>query len=191
MTQEMEYNDKTGYNAIDSLRKNLLGILDEIHAMKKYKLDTSKLELRLKEFEEKFKIKDSDLKNTKMPFEEMQRDMEVFVLGDLVKELQSITDDYRKDIAPLYKIYTLFTEIDEAINNIGDINRVIELSKTLIDSINEINTHNSVESTTLINAAYNIIFNALQYETVYEKDELLQYVIILNMSSNKENQAQC
>lgn len=187
MTATQEYDELLGYKAIDSLRKNLVGAIDQIHAMKYYKIDTTYLENKLKEFESRFNIEDEKLKNTKMPFVEMQKDLEAFVLGDLVKSLQELTYEYQRDIDPLYKIYTLFTEIDDNIYLAGDVSRLTELTIMLIDHINSIDTHNSVEATNLINAAYNTIFNAMQYEAIYDKDDIINYINAKNLDSNRES----
>ena len=187
MIATQEYDELLGYKAIDSLRKNLVGAIDQIHTMKVYKIDTTYLENKLAEFEAKFNIEDKKLKDTKMPFIEMQKDLEGFVLGELVKELQELTYEYQRDIDPLYKIYTLFTEVDNVINSKGDVSRLIELTIMLIDHINSIDTHNSVEATNLINKAYETIFNAMQYEVIYNKDDIINYINTKNLDSNREN----
>ena len=187
MYATQEYDELLGYKAIDSLRKNLVGAIDQIHAMKYYKIDTTHLENKLKEFETRFNIEDEKLKNTKMPFIEMQKDLEAFVLGDLVKSLQELTYEYQRDIDPLYKIYTLFTEIDNIIYIMDDVSRLTELTIMLIDHINSIDTHNSIEATNLINKAYETIFNAMQYEAIYDKDDIINYINAKNLDSNREN----
>ena len=186
MTQQQEYNEETGYRAVEKYRSNLDGIINEIKAIKKYKIDTTSIEERLNKVDKELKKLEERINKLSLNSEAMIRESEGFILGPSVKELKDITEDYRRNIKPLYEIYTLLNEINETIIEIGDINRVEELSKILINSINNIDTHNNVDVTTLVDAAYHSIFDALQYETVYEKDNLLQYITSLNLSSNKE-----
>ena len=186
MTQQEEYYEEVGYRAVEKYRSNLEGIINEINAIKEYKIDTASIEDKLKVVDEELKALDKRIKELSLTSEAMITESEGFILGPLVKELKDITDEYRRNIKPLYEIYTLLTEINETINKIGDVNRVIELSKLLINSINNINTHNNVDVTTLVDAAYHSIFDALQYEIVFNKNDLFKYINTLNLSSNKE-----
>lgn len=179
----------SGYERFDALKKNLEGIFDKINQMKKYKLDISYYEEKLEEFKREFKLKDDFLQSSKMPFESMQKDYEAFTLTECNKKLEKLTQEFEDNVTPIYNIYLLFRTIDEKLNdkNDDDINDVIKQTILLIDQINGIYTHNKIEVTRLVERAYETIYNALLYEEVYGRTELLEYLKKKNLSSNREN----
>ncbi len=187
MYATQECDELLGYKAIDTQRKNLVGAIDQIHAMKYYKIDITHIENKLDELDSQFDKINKHLENNKMPFPEMQKDSEGFVLGNLVNAYKDLNLEYQRDIEPLYKIYTLFTEIDDNIYLAGDVSRLTELTIMLIDHINSIDTHNNTETISLINKAYETIFNAMQYEAIYNKDDIINYINSKNLDSNREN----
>ena len=187
MTATQEYDELLGYKAIDTQRKNLEGAIDQIHAMKYYKIDITHIENKLNELDSQFNKINKHLENNKMPFPEMQKDSEGFVLGNLVNAYKDLNLEYQRDIEPLYKIYTLFTEVDNIIYLMDDVSRLSKLTIMLIDHINSIDTHNNTDTISLINKAYETIFYAMQYEAIYDKDDIINYINAKNLDSNRES----
>jgi len=189
MVQAQFADLSTGYERFDALKKNLEGIFEKVRAMKKYRIDISYYEDKLETFKKEFKLADDFLQNNKMPFEGMQKDYEAFTLGECNRSLEKLTDEFEENITPIYNIYLLFNMIDEKIKNEDDddIEDVIKQTILLIEQINNINTHNKIEVTELIERAYETIYSALLYEEVYKRHDILDYLKKKNLSSNREN----
>ena len=176
---QTQFADLTsGYERFDALKKNLEGIFAKIYEMKEYKLDISYYENKFEEFKKEFKLADDFLQSSKMPFEGMQKDYEAFTLTECNKKLEKLTMEFEENVTPIYNIYLLLTTIDQKLydQNDDDIDDVIRQTILLIDQINSIYTHNKIEVTRLIDKAYETIFNALLYEKVYGKQDILEYL---------------
>ena len=187
---QTQFADLTsGYERFDALKKNLEGIFDKVYQMKKYKLDISYYERKFEEFKKEFQLADDFLQSSKMPFENMQKDYEMFTLTKCNKSLENLTIEFEENVTPIYNIYLLFNNIDEKLNdeNDDDIEDVIRQTILLIDQINGIYTHNKIEVTRLIERAYETIYNALLYEEVYSRHDILDYLKRKNLSTNREN----
>lgn len=187
---QVQFADLTsGYERFDALAKNLEGIFEKVYAMREYKLDISYYEKKFEEFKKDFKLKDDFLQNTNMPFESMQKDYEGFVLTECNKKLEELTIEFEENVTPIYNIYLLFTMLDGKIKNSNDddIDDVISKTIKLIDQINGVYTHNKIEVTRLVERAYETIYNALLYEEVYGRHDILEYLKGKNLSTNREN----
>ena len=187
---QVQFADLTsGYERFDALRKNLEGIFAKIYQMREFKLDISYYEEKFESFKQEFSLADDFLKSSKMPFEGMQKDYEAFTLGECNKKLEALTDEFEENVTPIYNIYCYFNAIEEKINNRrdDDIDDVVTQTILLIDQINAINTHNKIEVTRLLDKAYEVIFNALLYEKVYDRHDILDFLRRKNLSTNREN----
>ena len=189
MTQVQFADLTSGYERFDALKKNLEGIFDKVYQMREYKLDISYYEDKLEQIKKEFHLADDFLQSSKMPYESMQKTYEDFTLSDVNKALETLTDDFEQNITPIYNIYTYFNAIEDKINkgNAEDIDEVVTQTILLIDQINSINTHNIKEVTRLFDKAYEVIFSALLYEKVYDRQDILNYLRRKNLSTNREN----
>ncbi len=179
----------TGYERFDALKKNLEGIFDKIHQMKEYQLDISYYEKKFEEFKKEFKLADDFLQSSKMPFEGMQKDYEAFTLGECNKKLEKLTMEFEENVTPIYNIYLLLTTIDLKLfdQSDDDIDDIVKQTILLINQINSIYSHNKIEVTRLLDKAYETIFNALLYEKVFNRQDILEYLKSKNLSTNREN----
>ena len=182
-------DNKQGYDKYYALIKNLEGIFEKVYQMNNYKLDISYYENELNRIKEEFHLKDEMLQSSTITFENFRTDFEMFTLGELNKSLEKLTNEFENNVTPIYNIYLLFQSIDKKINNKtdNDIEEVLSETFKLLDSINLISTHNNIETTTLIDRAYETIYNALLYEEVYNRHDILNHIKSLNLSTTRES----
>ena len=187
---QAQFADLTsGYERFDALAKNLEGIFEKVYAMREYQLDISYYEKKFEEFKKEFQLKDDFLKNSHMPFESMQKDYEAFTLTECNKKLEQLTMEFEENVTPIYQIYLLFTMIDSKIKNQeeDDISEVIREAIQLVDSINGISSHNKIEITRLVERSYETLYNALLYEEIFGRHDILEYLKRKNISTNRES----
>ena len=187
---QVQFADLTsGYERFDALRKNLEGIFEKVYQMREYKLNISYYEDKLEQIKEKFHLADTFLKCSIITYEDIKKTYEDFTLGEINKALEDLTIEFEQNVAPIYNIYTYFNAIEDKINegNASNIDGVVTQTILLIDQINNINTHNIKEVTRLFDKAYEVIFSALLYEKVYDRQDILNYLRSKNLSTNREN----
>ena len=193
MTQDLtkeqieNMNLTRGHKEYDSKVKNLEGIFKKIEKI----LDISK-------YKEAFltitsEVNDNPNLSSKMlddmHYNEMQLDYEGFTYGVYNKKLDDLTKEIEKDLLPFYELYLLYTKINMQISDINgeNIGEIILNTKSLIDTLNSLNTHNIKDKNNIINSAYQTIYSVIMYEEIFERNDTLSYINKLNIPANKEN----
>ena len=182
-TQENNIDLTRGHKAFESKAKNIEGIFTKLNGI----LDTSK-------YQEEYSLILRDLKSdpsmeTKMLSENMQMDYEGFVYDKYSVRLDALTKSLESDALPFYEIHLLCNKINSNLNDISgnNIHIVIEYTKSLINALNRLNTHNTKEKNKIINKAYKTIYSVIMYEELFDRSDIFDYVKKLNIPVNIEN----
>ena len=179
----MDYDLTRGYKKYDTAVKNLEGILDKIKVL----FDVTTYQKELDDI--KTQVESDNSLTEKMPFAGMQSDLEAFVFDDYVKKIQEIIEKLESEYQPFYETYLLYTKVNLNIAKISDenISDIIETTKRLIDTLNNLTNNLTDEQKVIINEAYKTIYNVLLYEEIFERNDILTYINTLNIGANKEN----
>lgn len=182
-SQENNIDLTRGHKAFDSKSKNIEGIFTKLEGI----LDTTK-------YQEEYLAILLDLKrdpsmSAKMLSENMQMDYEGFVYDKYSERLDTLTKSLEKDALPFYEIHLLCDKINSNLNDISgnNIHIVVDLTKSLINALNKINTHNGKEKNKIINNAYKTIYSVIMYEELFDRSDIFDYVKKLNIPVNIEN----
>lgn len=172
----------------DAKVKNLEGIFEKLQKMS----DISKLDLS--EYNNDFKKIQQDVENDpnlskKFSFKEMQKDYEQFTFAPYIKRLDGLLEKLEEQLLPYYELYLLSSNIDIQISAVTceNIGEIIRGSISLIDMINSLDATPEKSKNDLIDKAYKTIYNTILYEEIFERSDVLSYILELNNQLNKEN----
>ena len=182
-TQQLNENLSRGHKEYESKIKNVEGILSKLSGI----LDTSKYISELNQIK-------NDLKNdpsfqNKMTFDNFQMDYEEYIYSKYSKRLDELAIKMEKESLPFYELQKLCEKINILLKDISveNISEIIELTIRLIDSVNELNTHNKIEKNRIIDYSYETIYKVIMYEEIFERSDILNYINKLNVKVNIEN----
>ena len=185
--QEVSYSSNVeltrGHKDYDSKVKNLEGILNKIGVV----LDTSAYRRELDAIQEE--VQNDPSLSKQMTFAGMQLEYEGFIYGNYSKRLDELTKKVEEEAMPYYELHLLSSKLEMLLEDVSgeNIPEILMSAKTLLDSINSINTHNKEEKNKLIDKAYQVIYSVILYEEIFDRSELLNYLNSLNIPTNKEN----
>lgn len=177
-------NDLTrGFKEYDSKIKNIESILKKVGNI----FDISNYATELNNIKDEVN-NNKDLGN-KMFSESFTLEYQAMVLAPYIDRLNKLTEKIESELLPFYELHLLSSKInlelaDISAENIGDI---IQYTKTLIDSLNSLNTHNDKNKNNIIENAYQVIYSVILYEELFEVSDILSYINYLNIPANKEN----
>ena len=122
----------------------------------------------------------------------MQVDYAKFSSAPYIKKIDEITKNINTKELPFYYIYALNNELSQkmknhSIENIGDI---VETAKKLLESIDRIDIYDSEDKRAIVAESCKNILDVLLVESVYERNDLLNYVIIRTGDLPKEKISQ-
>lgn len=180
-TEDIEL--RRGYKEYDSKIKNLENIFNKIDEILDISIYSEELQKIKKEADNDYRL------SKKMLSFSMQMDYEGFIFGDYIKRLDALTKKVEDECVPFYELHLLYSKINIQLSqiNINNINEIIENTKLLIDALNSSNTHNKNEKNILIQKAYETIYSVIIYEDIFERNDILSYIISLNIPTNIEN----
>ena len=182
-TQENNIDLTRGHKAFESKSKNIEGIFTKLNGI----LDTTKYQ---EEYAQILKdLKRDPSMSTKMLSENMQMDYEGFVYDKYSDRLDKLTKKLESDALPFYEIHLLCNKIKSNLVNISgeNIHIVIEYTRTLVNALNRLNTHNGKEKNKIIKEAYKTIYSVIMYEELFDRSDIFDYVKKLNIPVNIEN----
>lgn len=172
-----------GYQKYDAMVKNIEGIFNKINQLfdiSEYKKELDKIINDASN--------DSSFSN-KMLYEGMQLDYESFIYDNYIKRLDDLQKKIENELMPLYEIHLLISKINIEVKNISsdNIDDVIEQTLRLVSTINNLRNNLNEQEKKLVNNAYQVIYNVILHEEIFERNDILNYIMKLNNSSIKEN----
>lgn len=172
-----------GHKEYDSKVKNIEGILKKLEGI----LDISEYRKEFNEIIGEFE-KDPSL-STKMLYSGMQMDYEGFVYDKYSDRLDALNYKLSVEALPFYELFLLCSRIQDKLKNVsGDnISDIIEDAKRLVDSVNELNTHNIKDKNSIIEKSYKTIYSVIMYEEIFDRSDILNYIRRINLPVNIEN----
>lgn len=181
--QQLNENVSRGHKEYESRLKNVEGILSKLNGI----LDTSKY---ISEFNQiKEDVKNDPSFQNKMTFDNFQMDYEEYTYSKYSKRLDELAIKMEKESLPFYELQKLCEKINFLLTDLSieNISEIIELTIRLIDSVNELNTHNKIEKNRIIDYSYETIYKVIMYEEIFERSDILDYINKLNIKVNVEN----
>lgn len=177
-------NLTTGQKGYDYRIKNLEGIFDKIENI----FDVSEYKKRFLDIQNNVEKDDKVSKDDFLSLE-MKENWENIVFTSYLKELDDLLVDLEEEYIPFYELYLLYTKINIKINSINNnnIGEIILDAKSLLDIMNNLNTHNIKEKNDLFNNSYEVIYKVIIYEEIFLRSDLLMYIKSLNIPTNIEN----
>lgn len=174
---------KRGRKEYESKIKNLEGIFDKLQKV-----------LNITEYKKEFnQIKndvnnDSSLSNEMISLQ-MQLDYEDYSLKPYIDRLDNLLKNIEDELLPFYELHLLTSKINIEISEVtcDNIHNIINDTKTLIDQVNSLHTHDIKEKNNLIEGAYKTIYSVIMYEEIFERQDILTYINYLNIDVNREN----
>lgn len=171
-----------GFKEFESKVKNLDGIFKKMEDI----LFLSKYEQRKNEIIERAS-RDKGL-DSEMTSSSMQLEYESMVLAPYIKELDDLTKEVEKELMPYYELHLLTTKINFELEYLTEENlvEVLESARKVLDLINKVNTHNDEDKNALVVKGYEMIYQVILQEKLFDRDDTLSYLNEKNVSSNKE-----
>lgn len=176
-----------GHKQYDAVIQNIKGILNKIDTL----FDVSEYKEKVKEIEEK--VKNDDSLNNNMLILDIQMDYEDMIYYGYIDEIKKITDEVNEKYVPFYELYLLTANVNSNISinnyslNLENIKDIIDDTIKLVNSVNNLNTHNIKEKNVLIDEAYKVIYKVVLYEEMFNRSDVLDYINKKNISVNREN----
>ena len=172
-----------GYQKYDAMVKNIEGIFNKINQLfdiTEYKKELDKIINDASN--------DSSFSN-KMLYEGMQLDYESFIYDNYIKRLNDLQEKIENELMPLYEIHLLISKINIEVKNISsdNIDDVIDQTLKLVSSINNLRNNLNDQEKELVKNAYQVIYNVILHEEIFERNDIFNYIMKLNNSSIKEN----
>lgn len=172
-----------GYQKYDAMVKNIEGIFNKINQLfdiSEYKKELDKIINDASN--------DSSFSN-KMLYEGMQLDYESFIYDNYIKRLDDLQKKIENELMPLYEIHLLISKINIGVKNISsdNIGDVIDQTLRLVSTINNLRNNLNDQEKELIKNAYQVIYNVILHEEIFERNDIFNYIMKLNNSSIKEN----
>lgn len=172
-----------GYQKYDAMVKNMEGIFNKINQLfdiSEYKKELDKIINDASN--------DSSFSN-KMLYEGMQLDYESFIYDNYIKRLDDLQKKIENELMPLYEIHLLISKINIGVKNISsdNIGDVIDQTLRLVSTINNLRNNLNDQEKELVKNAYQVIYNVILHEEIFERNDIFNYIMKLNNSSIKEN----
>ena len=172
-----------GYQKYDAMVKNIEGIFNKINQLfdiTEYKKELDKIINDASN--------DSSFSN-KMLYEGMQLDYESFIYDNYIKRLDDLQKKIENELMPLYEIHLLISKINIEVKNISsdNIGDVIDQTLRLVSTINNLRNNLNDQEKELVKNAYQVIYNVILHEEIFERNDIFNYIMKLNNSSIKEN----
>ena len=172
-----------GYQKYDAMVKNIEGIFNKINQLfdiSEYKKELDKIINDASN--------DSSFSN-KMLYEGMQLDYESFIYDNYIKRLNDLQEKIENELMPLYEIHLLISKINIGVKNISsdNIGDVIDQTLRLVSTINNLRNNLNEQEKELVKNAYQVIYNVILHEEIFERNDIFNYIMKLNNSSIKEN----
>ena len=172
-----------GYQKYDAMVKNIEGIFNKINQLfdiSEYKKELDKIINDASN--------DSSFSN-KMLYEGMQLDYESFIYDNYIKRLDDLQKKIENELMPLYEIHLLISKINIEVKNISsdNIGDVIDQTLRLVSTINNLRNNLNDQEKELVKNAYQVIYNVILHEEIFERNDIFNYIMKLNNSSIKEN----
>ena len=172
-----------GYQKYDAMVKNLEGIFNKINKI----FDISEYKKELDKIIDDAS-NDSSFSN-KMLYEGMQLDYESLIYDSYIKRLYELQEKIENNLMPLYEIYLLTSKISIEVKNISsdNIGDVIDQTLRLVSTISNLRNNLNDQEKELVKNAYQVIYNVILHEEIFERNDIFNYIMKLNNSSIKEN----
>lgn len=172
-----------GYQKYDAMVKNLEGIFNKINKI----FDISEYKKELDKIIDDAS-NDSSFSN-KMLYEGMQLDYESFIYDNYIKRLDDLQKKIENELMPLYEIHLLISKINIEVKNISsdNIGDVIDQTLRLVSTISNLRNNLNDQEKELVKNAYQVIYNVILHEEIFERNDIFNYIMKLNNSSIKEN----
>lgn len=172
-----------GYQKYDAMVKNIEGIFNKINQLfdiSEYKKELDKIINDASN--------DSSFSN-KMLYEGMQLDYESFIYDNYIKRLDDLQKKIENELMPLYETHLLISKINIEVKNISsdNIGDVIDQTLRLVSTINNLRNNLNDQEKELVKNAYQVIYNVILHEEIFERNDIFNYIMKLNNSSIKEN----
>lgn len=172
-----------GYQKYDAMVKNIEGIFNKINHLfdiSEYKKELDKIINDASN--------DSSFSN-KMLYEGMQLDYESFIYDNYIKRLDDLQKKIENELMPLYEIHLLISKINIEVKNISsdNIGDVIDQTLRLVSTINNLRNNLNDQEKELVKNAYQVIYNVILHEEIFERNDIFNYIMKLNNSGIKEN----
>lgn len=172
-----------GYQKYDAMVKNIEGIFNKINHLfdiSEYKKELDKIINDASN--------DSSFSN-KMLYEGMQLDYESFIYDNYIKRLDDLQKKIENELMPLYEIHLLISKINIGVKNISsdNIGDVIDQTLRLVSTINNLRNNLNDQEKEVVKNAYQVIYNVILHEEIFERNDIFNYIMKLNNSSIKEN----
>lgn len=172
-----------GYQKYDAMVKNIEGIFNKINQLfdiSEYKKELDKIINDASN--------DSSFSN-KMLYEGMQLDYESFIYDNYIKRLNDLQKKIENELMPLYEIHLLISKINIEVKNISsdNIGDVIDQTLRLVSTINNLRNNLNDQEKEVVKNAYQVIYNVILHEEIFERNDIFNYIMKLNNSSIKEN----
>lgn len=172
-----------GYQKYDAMVKNIEGIFNKINQLfdiSEYKKELDKIINDASN--------DSSFSN-KMLYEGMQLDYESFIYDNYIKRLDDLQKKIENELMPLYEIHLLISKINIEVKNISsdNIGDVIDQTLRLVSTISNLRNNLNDQEKELVKNAYQVIYNVILHEEIFERNDIFNYIMKLNNSSIKEN----
>ena len=172
-----------GYQKYDAMVKNIEGIFNKINQL----FDISEYKKELDNIINDAS-NDSSFSN-KMLYEGMQLDYESFIYDNYIKRLNDLQKKIENELMPLYEIHLLISKINIEVKNISsdNIGDVIDQTLRLVSTINNLRNNLNDQEKEVVKNAYQVIYNVILHEEIFERNDIFNYIMKLNNSSIKEN----
>lgn len=178
--------NESAYKNYDARLKDIQGILDQLRKV-----------IGVSEFETEFNQIQDDVNNDPslakdifkgMERETFQQSFEDFSYAPYIKRLDKLNKRLQ-ELRPFYELHVLTTKINTLIAEIScdNIDDIIKSSKSLLDSINTLSMHEHKDKKRLIDEAYEALYSAIKHEELFERSDILTYVLFINSALNREN----
>lgn len=184
---EYQINDNLdltrGFKEYESVVKNIRGIFEKIGSI----LDINDFKAELDDIQTEV-LNDKSI-DSEMPSTEMQLEYESMVLAPYISRLKELTERLEKECLPFYELYLLSSKIGIQLSKISEdnISSIIDSTRELLDSLNELNSHNEPDKNHIIDQAYDVIYSVILHEELFDRGDILEYLNRLNISTNREH----
>lgn len=184
---EYQINDNLdltrGFKEYESVVKNIRGIFEKIGSI----LDINDFKAELDDIQTEV-LNDKSI-DSEMPSTEMQLEYESMVLAPYISRLKELTERLEKECLPFYELYLLSSKIGIQLSKISEdnISSIIDSTRELLDSLNELNSHNEPDKNHIIDQAYDVIYSVILHEELFDRGDILEYLNRLNISANREH----
>ncbi len=171
-----------GYEKFKANVLNINSILNKIKDV----VYTEQYEKELAQIIEEAKLIESS--NEVMTVDLMKNAYEEYSFDPFINRLNKLTQNMEMDVLPLYKMHLLTKKINIKsieLNN-DNIEELINDAKELIKILNNNNSYKHKDYDSIVSNAYKCVYNVLLYESIYQKNTLLNYISQSGTELNRE-----